>query len=802
MSSVLPQQILNELGTTVVFGLGYYLFKSIQNKLSSKTQTNQITKPQYTPKEQDNDSDSEPDDDDWNLDDNEPQLNKAEIGLRNIKHKLEGALAQYEYESTIHNHEYTLINEYNINVSNVHNEPHNIIKQLHTKGIVPGIDTYNYLIHSCYVNENYDKAYELIDEVMDYTGPVSPNVYTLNIIITGLSLEYKNNIREFDTEVNKYIQMFLSNGIEKDITTDNVLIKCLVNMERYIEAWEYYSNIKNSDLHIITTLLNGIKHMNKLYYSETWLKRILYLIKETKYSYNIDADFFNTIASQCLIYNSISELFEMFQMYKDKIQFTAHSLSLVIQAYSKQYKFNKAFEIFESCTNKNEEIYTSILTCAIRAKCYKQALDIYNNINDTEIKHSSSLCLIAIQIYKEFHLYDKVIYDIYYNIIKQNIIQFDKDNQHIMNNILDCACQMNSLSLLNEIFSYMKSNPKIICDSSTYLIMIESYCLHNDIFSLTEIINEMKMNNISIDEILYYKIMTCFSKNNKRNEIIELFTEMKQRNIIIPSEIYSIIIDIYIRDNHCNKTYELFNECVQNDQQLSEQTYMQIIHLQLKYKYIDRAITIFRHLNIKHIEINNLIYNEIIKACIEYKMIRTASEFAINALEDNVSIDRDIYEELPYLIENAENDDIKEYEKKKIANKILLLLQREVCEYQYDLKMIDKYRTLVCGVQPQSYNNYYEREVNRGRRGKDSGYRRRDVNGSYNSNQEESSLYDVVANKEGDGNKKKKKKNKKKKYKDVNGNNQQLHMHNSHYENGNHFNSRDVYTEEEVSIYA
>ena len=207
-------------------------------------------------------------------------------------------------------------------------------------------------------------------------------------------------------------------------------------------------------------------------------------------------------------------------------------------------------------------------------------------------------------------------------------------------------------------------------------------------------------------------------------------------------------------------------------------------------------------MNIKHIEINNLIYNEIIKACIEYKMIRTASEFAINALEDNVSIDRDIYEELPYLIENAENDDIKEYEKKKIANKILLLLQREVCEYQYDLKMIDKYRTLVCGVQPQSYNNYYEREVNRGRRGKDSGYRRRDVNGSYNSNQEESSLYDVVANKEGDGNKKKKKKNKKKKYKDVNGNNQQLHMHNSHYENGNHFNNRDVYTEEEVSIYA
>lgn len=230
------------------------------------------------------------------------------------------------------------------------------------------------------------------------------------------------------------------------------------------------------------------------------------------------------------------------------------------------------------------------------------------------------------------------------------------------------------------------------------------------------------------------------------------------------------MIKLYIQSKDSTKCFELFNECIQHDQKLSKETYIKLIQLQIESNYTDRAITLFRNMLINKIERDSFVYELIIEMCFKNEMVKEACEFSVKALEENISVDKEIYINLPELM--MIQSDLKYYERIEIASKIVDLMNRDSSEYKYSYKIIDGFTNIINGYNPHPAKRQTQRK-------------KRNSN-----NKEESSLYDVVAKSEVKPKKKKKsKKNEEESIYDSNNTKQGRKRRNESYG-------------EEVSIYA
>ena len=197
---------VTEVAASMLFGLGYYLVKGIKKKENESK----------------------------NL----------------IRNKLEGALENWGYAKSIEEYN-TLIKE---NYAKM--DPNDILSVIVSKGYSPNIDTYNALLLNCFHSQNFECARILQDEILNPLGPITPNTYSLNILIKGLGLFYKfhnsnsnenNNTddaielnKKFDDDLQNLIQTFEEKNIKLDIIAMNTTLDILISQGRLQKAWTYF----------------------------------------------------------------------------------------------------------------------------------------------------------------------------------------------------------------------------------------------------------------------------------------------------------------------------------------------------------------------------------------------------------------------------------------------------------------------------------------------------------------------------------------------------------------------------------
>lgn len=714
MTTLISSNLVNELSTTLVFGFGYYLFQSIQKKLSRP-------KPKPVALESD-------DEEDW-FEENNDQVDPATKKLKSLKSKMEGALSRWSYAKTLEDYHKLIKTEY----KDIE-DPFAIISQMHNKGIIPTIETYNYLLYSNYAINNQSKANELLDEILDETIPVYPDVYTLNIVIKGICMKYKNNSELFDKELAKMLTLFESKGVYLDITTQNSILESLVEMNRIEEMWNHYISMKSNfspDFETIKILIRGIVSIGTEKVDKEWLNKAFDLINDSKMINIVDLTTFNFLIESCVKFNIIDKMENIYNDYSNQIVLCEKSYITLINGFSKIYQFDKAYDIFEKIpsSQKTTEIYIAIIQCAIRCQSYSTAEKIFNEINEED--KTSEIYNLYIYLYKSKGYYSKPIEEIFDNKIKNNNLKCI-ETITLFNSLLDCACKSKNIDKIKEIYEFI-NNSQLKCDNTTYSIMLQAYASANLTKELTNLLDKIK-DQCSIDEVLYNKIISSYIQNKEEDKAVELFQEMKKKNHDINSYIYNEIIKIYINSKNATKSFELFDECVKNDQKLTKETYVKLIKLQIESTYLDRAMTLFRNMFINKVERDPETYEMIIEACFSNSMVKEACEFSIKALQENMHVDKEIYINLPELINCADNNELKYYEKIEIAQTIVDLMSKAQSEYSYSFKIIDKFIMIAEG-------RYEKREKHRDNRQRRNNYRNKNC---ANQNQKESSLYDVA----------------------------------------------------------
>ena len=660
------ENYITDLSVTVMVGLGYYLFKGMKRR---------------------NDDFADP-----------------ERGLKNLKGKLEGALQRWQYAKSIEDYNELLKSDYN---SDNIEDPFSIINLMNKNGVLPNIDTYNALLLNSYSKNNEQYAELLKDEILDPCGPVTPNNFTLNVLIKGLNLKYKNlNIKNknicsnslqeiyhnFDRELINLLKTLEDRNIYMDLIGQNTILDSLVDQGRLNEAWNQYTCMKKRfkpDMYTLTTILRGIKKTSEL--SSDWLDKAFLILNEaTTLDKEIDETFLNSLLDSCVKFNRVDKAENLFNEYKSqKKNLTEHSYCIMIKAYSKIYQLEKAEKMFneikkiskENNTQINVITYGAILNAFTRCKQIEKAEDILKEMEDKNIEINSHIYSTIINGYRISRKYEKALLrfeKIFTHIKTLNLDTIKKEeslNIIFYNSILDCCVESNKIEKMTEIFEFMKENQNhenfAKIDIITYSIIIKGFAKSNQIEKVTETYSYLKTRkDFKLDEMLYNTMIDCYAKHNDEKNALKIYNDMKTLNFGIGVITYGVLIKLYSNLGNCNKAFELFDECVKSEIKPSIVIYQILIKLQIKSKFIDRAITLFRNMIINQVKADQQIYELIIKGCMDQSREREAGEFILNALNEEIKVENYIFSNFVQKIDGAENN-FKIFEKAEFVPKLI-----------------------------------------------------------------------------------------------------------------------------------
>lgn len=657
-----------DVAVTMMFGLGYYLFKGLKKRDDSFC---------------------------------DPTTN-----FKNMKGKLEGALQRWQYAKTIEEYNDLI----NTNYEGIE-DPFTIINLMNKGGVMPNIDTYNALLYNCLLTQNNEAAQTLKDEMMDPTGPVTPNIYTLNVLIKGLHLKFKEKLRdskvpvfhEFDRELIQVITTLEERNVYCDLIVQNTILDILVDQNRLEQAWSQFDNMRRifkPDLYTYLTLLKAIKSAPEV--SEEWLAKAFLILNEAKNHCDVDEQFVNNLLEACIKFNRIDKAEQVFcemSMRKKKVTSEASSC-IMIRAYSKIYNFNKASKIFEEIEDKSATSYDAMMSAAIRCKNFEYAERLLTKLQDTD------KCLsIYANLINGFRLnknYEKGI-KIYDQIKDKTTLTCN-----IYQAVLLCCVESNKVEKMDEIFESFQNSGDF--DASLYTIVLKGFAKNNNVEKVSELYSILKnRTQLKLDEILYNCIIDCYARQNDEANLLKVYNDMKENLEKITVVTYGILIKLYCSLGNCSKAFEIFEDCIRAGVKPSVVIYHMLIKLQIKSRFVDRAVTLFNNMVVNGIKPDGPSYELIIKSCLDSEKVAEASELVLNAIKDSIKIDKYLYDEL--IEKTSASEEIKQKVKSEFASNVLSALKAS--KMTVDRSITDKLSCIVKSYFDATYrsnNNYYDSE--------------------------------------------------------------------------------------------
>jgi pentatricopeptide repeat protein len=689
-----------DVAVTMVFGLGYYLFKAINKKKDSKK----------------SESWSDPSD-----------------NLKTLKGKLEGALERWQYAKTVEEYHELIKSDY----EGVQ-DPFAILNLMNKKGIIPTIETYNALLLNCLSTNHNEYAELLKEEMLDPMGPVAPNTYTLNVLIKGLNLKIRGLSqssekhskellhKEFDNGLIKILHSMESRSVYMDLITQNTILDSLIDQGRLNEAWNQYCSMKRCftpDMYTFSTLLRGIKYIPDL--SEDWLDKAFGILEEAKSMYELDENFLNTLLDACVKFNRIDKAEELFKDIetRGKPVLSEYTYNIMVKGYGKVFKLNKALEMFSKIKTLGEGYspntisYGAMLNACVRCKNINLAEELVIEMTKNKVEKNLYIYSTMINGYRKTKNGDKAIelYDYLINKIESDekeLIENGTQNNPIMlntiffNSVLDVCVDSNKYEKMDQIFKYFKSKsesdnkfPQI--DLITYSIVMKGYAKGSYLEKVTEIYSQIRANkDLQLDEVLYNTLIDCYARSKDEENVFKIFTDMKNNGVKVGVITYGVLIKLYCNMGNCNKAFELFDECVKSDIKPSVVIYQMLIKLQVKSNFIDRAVTLFRNMVLNGVKPDAMIYELIIKSCIEHERIKEAFEFTLNATKEGLKLEKYIYDNLAEGFKGEPLEGFKSGEKAEAISLLLKTLRDN--NINLDKNSTDKFQQFI--PQPKSYH--------------------------------------------------------------------------------------------------
>ncbi len=620
-SSISP--LLTDLGAALVFGLGFYFFKSHFKKSKDEKETKDNLKP--------------------------------------LKEKIEDTITKWESAICLQKINSIIKNE--VNEANF--DPFMVLDQLQKSSINPDVSTINTLLDTCSKLGDFTNFNRLCELMIDSeNGLIShlpaSNIVTFNIILKGVNLEmckqdFSERANFCKGKVELLIQEINKRGLKPNDITLNTIIDIMIESGNFDLAWKYFDEMEKSyeiepDIYTYSTLLKSIKNYEP---DQKNIERAFEILKIVKLSktkgIKPDEILYNCILDTCVKYNKMEQAQAVFNDMKDAtIQPSKITYAIMIRGYGNDYNLDKAFEIFNEMKAKNvqpnEIIYGCLLNACVKCSKIEKACELYD-----EIQNFSAMNVVLystlIKGYTKTKNFQKAV-EIYNQMLNDasvtpNIITY--------NAILDCCVECSDIEMMKKIYEEIKHNaikedtapqPDLI----TYSTVIKGYSRLHDSDKVLDLYYYLKgRQDMVLDEVIYNSVLDGLLKSGQFSECLKVYEEMVKQAISRSNATYSILIKLFSKMNDVEKAVEVYNEMISQKIKPTLITYTAILQILIKTKRIQNAIEIFEEILLNKINPDQVLFNVIINGCIFNGRLEEACKFLKESFNASIRLCNDVY---------------------------------------------------------------------------------------------------------------------------------------------------------------
>ena len=613
--------ILADLGAALVFGLGFYFFKSHFNK--------------------------------------DKKLEKdIKDKLKPLRGKIEDTINKWESAVCLQKINSIIKNE----ITDKNFDPFMVLDQLQKNNIQPDISTINTLLDTCSRLKdfkNFNRLSELIND--EIQAICSPNIVTYNIILKGVNLEMY--LLEFDKKgtfarekITEIFQTIQRKNIKPNDITLNTIIDIAIESGNFDMAWGYYDDMERvysvePDIYTYSTLLKSIKNYEP---DEKNIERAFEILKIVKLSkakgIKPDEILYNCILDTCVKYNRMEQAEAIYYDMKEaNVQPSKITYAILIRGFGNDFKLEKAFEIFAEMKSKgispNDIIYGCLMNACVKCSKIEKACDVYDDILNSNITMNLILYTTLIKGFtkiknfkKAFEIYEKMLKD---TNVETNIIAY--------NAILDCCVECGDYEMMSKIYEEIKSNSMLNenapqPDLITYSTVIKGNSRMKNVEKVLEIYEFLKKReDLDLDEVIYNSILDGLLKAGRYEEALSIYQDMKKNNIRRSNATFSILIKIFSKLNMVEDAISVYKEMLQEKMKPSFITYTSIIQILIKTKRIQYAIDIFDEILKIKSSPDQVLYNVIINGCVFNGRLEDACRFLFESFKANLRLCNDVY---------------------------------------------------------------------------------------------------------------------------------------------------------------
>lgn len=612
--------LLADLGASLVFGLGFYFFKSHLRKGK----------------------------DDKDLKDKMKPLRQK---IEETINKWENAVCLQKINSII-KHEMT----------DKTFDPFMVLDQLRNNNITPDVSTVNTLLDtSSRLGDfkNFDRLKELIIEEEQVLS--NPNIVTFNIMLKGVNMEMANlefsQRREFaEKNIELIIREIQRKSLKPNDITLNTIIDITVESGAFDLAWKYFDDMESvyniePDIYTYSTLLKSIKNYEP---DEQYIQRAFEILKIVKLSktkgIRPDEILYNCILDTCVKYNRMEQAEAIYgDMSQAGVTPSKITYAIMIRGYGNDFKIEKAFEVFNEMKSNglspNEIIYGCLINACVKCNKIEKACEVYDEIKQSDIEMNLVLYTTLIKGYTRIKNFEKAL-EIYYKMLGDKAV---KANIIAHNAILDCCVECGDYDMMSKIYKDIRAaaiddeaapQPDLI----TYSTVIKGYSRMKNIDTVMDIYNYLRnRDDIVLDEVIFNSILDGLLKSSKYQEALIVYEDMKKHNMKRSNATFSILIKIYSKMDEVEKAVEVFNEMINEKMKPSLITYTSIIQILIKTKRIQNAIDIFDEIIKNKSNPDQVMFNVIINGCVFNGRLDDACRFLFESFKANIKLCNDVY---------------------------------------------------------------------------------------------------------------------------------------------------------------
>lgn len=676
---------LTDLGAALVFGFGFYFFKSHFKKDKDSKDIKDKMKP--------------------------------------MKEKIEETINKWESSVSLQKINQLIKTE----VTEKTFDPFVVLDQMQKNSLNPDITIFNTLLDTTSRLKdfnNFNRLSQLICGEKGNESLPSPNVVTYNIILKGINMEMiKSENKDYEMSIIKtknVLKSMEANEIQPNDITLNTVIDIMVDSGNFDLAWEYYDEMESKyqvepDIYTYSTLLKSIKNYEPDNKNIERAFNILKIVRLSKTKgIKPDEILYNCILDTCVKYNRTKQAEIVFQDMLDAgVSPSKITYAIMIKAYGNDYNFDKAIEMFTEMKSKgivaNDIIYGCLLNAAVKSNKIEKALEIYEDIKTNNIPMNIILYSTLIKGYtrvknfaKAFEIYQKLQED---ENVETNTISY--------NAILDCCVECSDFKMMNQIYEEFKE--EAISDENspqpdliTYSTVIKGYCKMKNMEKVIDIYNYLKgRDDFILDEVMYNTILDGMLKSEKYEDALKIYDHMKQMGIKKSNATYSILIKIHSKMNSVTKAVEVYNEMLESGIKPSLITYTSIIQILIKSKRIQNAIEIFDEILSNELLPDQVMYNVIINGCIFNGRLNDACRFLLQSFTSNIRLCEDVYRNT---LCNLLTNKIMEFNYKiELTMKICKELKNR--GYKIDYELYYKVMKMIYKNNGRKADNYAQKET-------------------------------------------------------------------------------------------